>query len=104
MSLDSLARTAYTEDHEAFRSTVRAWLDANAPKDATLGTTDPPPHKTLLESLPSFSSTPSQPAPPPGIVRAKRPMNELSADAMEAAEKTSAANARRRDVAGIMLD
>ena len=26
MSLDSLARTAYTEDHEAFRQTVRRFV------------------------------------------------------------------------------
>ena len=26
MSLDSLARTAYTEDHEAFRQTVRRFM------------------------------------------------------------------------------
>ena len=35
MSLDSLARTAYTEDHEAFRQTVRRFmLDEIAPNQA----------------------------------------------------------------------
>ena len=36
MSLDSLARTAYTEDHEAFRQTVRQFLQKEvAPHAAT---------------------------------------------------------------------
>ena len=35
MSLDSLARTAYTEDHEAFRQTVRRFVqDEIAPHQA----------------------------------------------------------------------
>lgn len=35
MSLDSLSRTAYTEDHEAFRATVRQFLEKEvAPNQA----------------------------------------------------------------------
>ena len=36
MSLDLLARTAYDEDHEAFRQTVRKFVEAEvAPHQAT---------------------------------------------------------------------
>ena len=74
---------------QIFRDVIAVLLYAASPAAtsrgiAWVGSTLPPPHSTLLLSWPPFSSTPSQPAAPPGTVSAQRPMYGFSAKAATA--------------------